>query len=87
MEVHVEEEEEEEGLYSGSIGRRSTRDERAAKRYRLDVLSSSSDFGGKVSETTSGRANFSSRFSRIIPEKLSAQSFPTAGPHIPSRFT
>lgn len=75
----------------------------AANRYWLDVLSSSSDFarqergGGEgvergtreVSETTSGEANFSSRFSRIILEKkgLSIQSFPTAGARISSRFT
>jgi len=50
-----------------------------AKRYRLDVLSSSSDSGGKVSETTSGEANFSSRFSRIILKNFPAKVFRQLG--------
>jgi len=45
----------------------------------LDVLSSSSDSGGKVSETTSGEANFSSRFSRIILKNFPAKVFRRLG--------
>lgn len=59
----------------------------AAKRYRLDVLFIVQWlWGRKLSETTSGEANFSSRFSRIILEELSARSSPTvgSGAHIPS---